>query len=466
MNYLFYDLETSGTDHSFDQIVQFAAVKTDSELNQIEEPVNFLCKLRKDVIPSPYAFITTCINMEALQTNGLIEYEFAKKINEVLCGNGNQCIVGYNSKSFDDKMIQFLLYRNLMDPYQWFWNKDNSRLDIYDLVKLSFTFSERVPSFKWLEREGKVSLRLKDITTANHLSHDNAHDALSDVYATIQIANLIKNQNSNLFEHILKLRNKGYVNTLVTPPKKFFYCDSCYGQENRYLSCQEMIGVHPTNRNAIITWNLSVDPAFTLKSSPVEIRDNMYVKKETKKFEVGFTEIKTNQCPAIVPYFNEAKTNIDMELCEKHSEIIRNNLHQLRDLIKEIFLGAIPRKDVDANLYAGEYFKDRENDNINLMECMKDITNPHIMWRSERFNELHNRLRWRNYSEILDDGEKRKYKLYLRKKYYDKDFNLGRNYDDFKNELKMICEKETLSDKQKRVLKKLDDYVQSLVLEC
>ena len=35
--YVFYDLETTGMNPAFDQILQFAAVKTDLNFNQIEE---------------------------------------------------------------------------------------------------------------------------------------------------------------------------------------------------------------------------------------------------------------------------------------------------------------------------------------------------------------------------------------------------------------------------------------------
>jgi len=226
MNYLFYDLETSGTDQHFDQIVQFAAVKTDSEFIQIGEPVNILCQPRKDVIPSPGAFKTTCIDIEELQNKGVTEYELAQRIHKLFIGEGKQCIVGYNSKSFDDKRIQTLFYRNILDPYQWFWGNGNSKLDIYDLVKLAYAFSERVPGIIWPEIEGKISLKLEDLTEANNLSHDSAHDALSDVTATINIAKLIRSKNSKLFDHLLGLREKQKVRNLIRPAKMFFHCSS------------------------------------------------------------------------------------------------------------------------------------------------------------------------------------------------------------------------------------------------
>jgi len=208
MNYLFYDLETTGTDQYFDQVLQFAAVKTDSEFNQIGEPVNLLCQPRRDVIPSPIAYKTTCLDINELQNKGITEYELSQSIHELFTGEKNLCIVGYNSKEFDDKRIQTLFYRNILDPYKWGWDYGNTRLDIYDLVKLAYAFSERVPDITWPVIEGKISLKLEDLTQANNLSHESAHDALSDVTATINITKLIGEMNSKLFDHLLELHDR------------------------------------------------------------------------------------------------------------------------------------------------------------------------------------------------------------------------------------------------------------------
>jgi exodeoxyribonuclease-1 len=67
----------------------------------------------------------------------------------------------------------------------------------------------RPDGIEWpLNEEGKPSFKLSDITKANGLMHDSPHDALSDVYATIAIARLIKEKQPKLFEYLLKLRNK------------------------------------------------------------------------------------------------------------------------------------------------------------------------------------------------------------------------------------------------------------------
>jgi len=416
MNYLFYDLETTGTDQYFDQILQFAAVKTDSDFNQIGEPVNILCQPRRDIVPSPTAYKTTCIDIEELQDKGITEHELSQKIHELFVGEKNLCIVGYNSKSFDDRRIQTLFYRNLFDPYKWSWDNGNSRLDIYDMVKLAYAFSDRVPGITWPEVEGKVSLKLEELTEANDLSHESAHDALSDVYATINIAKLIREKNSKLFDHLLGLRDKQKVRKLIRPEKKFFHCSSFYGSENKYLSIQELIFNHPVNNNTLICWNLSVDPFPTLTASPKEVRHNLYSKKEERSYEVGFTEIKVNQCPLIVPYSSSIETTIDKSRCDDYSKMINTNRQKLRRIVSEVYKGDMPVRDVDASLYAGNFFDDRKREQGAIELFMKDASNSEIKWLTERFRELYARLRWRNYPDKLSITEKGKYKETLAKK--------------------------------------------------
>ena len=466
MNYLFYDLETSGTDQNFDQILQFASVKTDSEFNQIEEPVNILCQPRRDVIPSPDAFKITGIDIEELQKNGITEFELSQKVNELFIGRGHQYIVGYNSKSFDDKRIQTLLYRTLLDPYKWGWDYGNSRLDIYDLVILAYAFSDRVPDIEWPEVEGKVSLKLEHLTEANNLSHDDAHDALSDVYATINIAKLITSKNPKLLGYLHGQTIKQNVRNLIRPSQKFFHCSSFYGSENKYLSCLELIGNHPTNKNVLICWDLSIDPTPTLTSSLQEVKDNMYSKKEARGFDVGFTEIKVNQCPLIVPFSSSIETTSDRNTIEKNAKRIKTNQEQLHSVVNGVYKREIPVGDVDTNLYAGDYFGDRKRDQKSIDKFMNDPSNPKISCKTERFNELFTRLRWRNFPDKLDGIEEGQYREHLHKKYHDEESGLGMTYDEYKKELGDILEEGGLSDKQKMVLKKLDEYVEKLVMEC
>jgi exodeoxyribonuclease I len=66
--YLFYDLETTGLNRAFDQVLQFAAIRTDMSFNEIDRH-EIRIKLRPDVIISPYAIITHRIPIRSNQSN-------------------------------------------------------------------------------------------------------------------------------------------------------------------------------------------------------------------------------------------------------------------------------------------------------------------------------------------------------------------------------------------------------------
>jgi exodeoxyribonuclease-1 len=64
MNFLFYDLETSGLSKSYDPMFQFAAVRCDENLNQLEVPTNLFCKPRNEVFPSPEAILANQLDVK------------------------------------------------------------------------------------------------------------------------------------------------------------------------------------------------------------------------------------------------------------------------------------------------------------------------------------------------------------------------------------------------------------------
>ena len=176
-----YDYETSGLEPRYDRILQFAGLRTDLELNPIDEPVNLCCQPPSDTLMSPDACLVTGLSPKRLRQEGLPEVEFITNIHHQL-SQANTCTVGYNNIRFDDEFTRFSFYRNLIEPYGREWQDGNSRWDVLGLVQL--TYALRPEGIEWpVKDNGRSSLRLEDLTQANGLSHRQAHDALSDVYA-------------------------------------------------------------------------------------------------------------------------------------------------------------------------------------------------------------------------------------------------------------------------------------------
>lgn len=464
MNYLFYDYETTGTSKQFDQILQFAAIRTDANFNPISEPINLFCKLRKDIIPSPRAIKVTGIDINILNESALTEFDFAKRVEKELIGNGNQCIIGYNSKSFDDKFSQFLFYRNFIDPYRWAWDQYNSKLDLYDLILMAYSF-DRLKNINYSDGQSEDSLKLEDLSRLNHLTHENAHDALSDVRATIELMKLVKVGNPKLLDYALDLKVKSNVSKILNSYKRFYHISSYYGYENKFINLQYLIGLHPSNQNTYISWNLNCDPELLLDLSAEEIRIEMFAKKSARKIHVGFTEIKTNQNPTIIGYTDKNRhPNVDFDLANQNLEKLQGVLPKIKAISYAVFNYEFPHVDADADLYAGHFFDEKKDDEklINAV-YLNPLTVNADSFKAIRFTKLLKRLLGRNFYDKLSETDKANFDLFCQKKFNSTTDDKWRTFQQYQDEFKAVMQEENLTPKQINALKILDDYVQKLI---
>ncbi|MEK9195771.1 MAG: exodeoxyribonuclease I, partial [Patescibacteria group bacterium] len=219
---LFYDLETSGFNPREDKIMQFAGQRTDMDLNPVGEPINYYIKMTEDSLPSIDAVLLTGITPQKTLEDGITEAEFVKIFDAQISQPGTT-FVGFNSIRFDDEFMRFFLYRNFYDAYEWQWKNNQSRWDLLDLVRM--TRALRPEGIEWpVDEEGKSINKLELLTKANKLSHDSAHDAMSDVTGTIMLAKLIKSKQGKLFDYLLEMRDKKKVQEFLTKNNTFVYC--------------------------------------------------------------------------------------------------------------------------------------------------------------------------------------------------------------------------------------------------
>ena len=212
-DFFFYDLETGGLNPREDRLMQFAGQRTDAELNPIGEPVNILVKMTEDALPSPGAIMVTKITPQDTLRDGISEADFCRYVTDEVF-TPNTIAVGYNTVRFDDEFMRATLWRNFYDPYEWEWKDGRSRWDILDVVRL--TRALRPEGINWpVTESGKATNRLELLTKLNGLSHEHAHDALSDVYATIAVAKMIRDKQPKLFNFLYKIRGKNEVKKMI-----------------------------------------------------------------------------------------------------------------------------------------------------------------------------------------------------------------------------------------------------------
>jgi exodeoxyribonuclease-1 len=181
--YLFYDIETTGLSKSFDQVLQFAAIRTDLNLQELER-YEYKIKLNPDVIPAPRALLTHRIRVDAA-LKGVPEVDAIRQIHALLNEPGT-ISVGYNTLGFDDEFLRFSFYRNLLPPYSHQFANQCKRMDLYPITVMYHLYKNEI--IIWPVIEDRLSLKLENINRANNFVQGRAHDAMVDVEITLALA--------------------------------------------------------------------------------------------------------------------------------------------------------------------------------------------------------------------------------------------------------------------------------------
>lgn len=420
-----YDYETTGTDAARDRPAQFAGIRTDLELKVLSESPVLYCKLSDDVLPDPEAMLITGIGPGELAEKGISEDRFIGTILTEFAEPGT-CVVGYNNLRFDDEFTRHILYRNLLDPYAREWQGGNSRWDIIDLVRMCYAL--RPEGIEWPVNEtGLPSFRLEKLTEANSISHQDAHDALADVRATIALAALIRNRQPRLFEFLFQLRKKQNVLNQLYPLGKapVVHVSSMYPAARGCSAVVLPMTAHPNNTNAIIVYDLAIDPAPLIELNAEDISHRIFTQKDQLAEDQERIPLKTihiNRCPALAPM--NALTEVNCERLEIDLEYCLINMRKLQsasgvvEKIQDAF-NAVEypvETDPDLMLYSGGFFSsaDRQLMDDIVSGAPDTLRNLSLQFHDERLDEMFFRYRARNYPEYLSVEERKQWNSYRR----------------------------------------------------
>ncbi|WP_100752398.1 exodeoxyribonuclease I [Vibrio salilacus] len=423
--FFFFDYETWGTSPAKDRPCQFAGVRTDMDFNIIGEPLVIYCQPPADYLPSPEAALITGITPQTAETQGLIEPEFIGKIHQQLA-TPNTISLGYNSIRFDDEVTRYTCYRNFIDPYAWSWKNGNSRWDLLDVMRACYAL--RPEGINWPENdEGFISFKLEHLSVANGIEHANAHDAMADVVATIEMAKKVKAAQPKLFDYFLSMRHKRKLNELIdivnmTP---LMHVSGMLGKECRYTSWIVPVAWHPTNQNAVICVDLAKDPQALLDLDVESLNQRLY----TKRSELGPDELPVpvklvhlNKCPILAPAKtltaeNAAAIGIDRAKCLENLARLRQH-PEIREKLIGVY--TIEREyekstDVDTQLYDG-FFSPADKA---AMDIIRETDPNHlaaldISFNDPRIKPLLFRYRARHYPWTLDEAEQQRWANHCR----------------------------------------------------
>lgn len=273
--FLFYDVETSGLSKSFDQILQFAAIRTDTSLKELER-YSLTIQLNQDITPSPYAVITHHIGMTTMQ-HGISEYEAILAIHQWMNTPGTISL-GYNTLGFDDEFLRFSFFRHLLPPYTHQYANQCSRMDLYPMTVMYALFKPDV--LTWPEHQGKKTLKLEALSKTNQLAEGRAHDAMVDVLATVALAKCFYNA-SEMWQHLTGYFNKTLDIERMLPLQKTMglYIDGKIGTEKNYVAPVVGLGQHRHYKNQSIWLRLDTEPFANLSDNlPTETMRVMHKK--------------------------------------------------------------------------------------------------------------------------------------------------------------------------------------------
>ncbi|MGV6809183.1 MAG: exodeoxyribonuclease I [bacterium] len=475
-SFFWLDYETWGVNPRADRAVQFAGLRTDEQLNPIEAPMVFYCQPAMDALPDPEAVMLTNITPQKAAQHGLSENQFFQRIHQALA-TPNSCSVGYNNIRFDDEVTRFGFYRNFLDPYAYAWQNGNSRWDILDLVRLCYAL--RPEGMQWAfhtegEYQGKASFRLQDLTVANHIAHNNAHDALGDVEATIALARLIKEKQPRLFAYYLKFRHKHQAAHLlnVAAASIVLHVSGMFPAEEGCLAPIVPLLVHPQNRNEIICYNLRYAPHDLRQLDAAQIKTRLYTRTEDLAEEqqrIPLKGIHLNKSPALAPPKTLSpalakKWRIDWEIIEQNYQQLMA-IEGLQDKLLHVYQTdpheeTKPMLDADLALYEG-FIPNDDREQCQLLQQ----THPEQLaqwspkvFRDKRLQTLLFRYRARNYPQTLTEQEQQRWQQFCHTRLYEGAYGANRTWEDVQQSLAQLAQ-QSLNDAQTQLLRQLSEWL-------
>lgn len=473
--FFWHDYETWGVNPHRDRAAQFAGIRTDAELNTVGKPLMIYAKPTWDYLPDPGACLVTGITPQEALEKGVPEAEFIARIHQEMA-HPNTCTVGYNSIRFDDEVTRQTLFRNFYDPYAREWQNGNSRWDLIDVVRLCHAL--RPEGIEWPTREDGVtpSFRLEALTAANNIEHEGAHDALSDVHATIELARLVKRAQPKLFEFALSLRFKNTAQQLLNlhTQAPVVHVSSKIPASRFAAGFVMPIAAHPTNRNSIIVCDLYQDPNEWIHCSAEELRERLYISTDALPDGIerpAIKEIRVNRSPMVAPInvLDDAalvRLGWDLETFRERWKQVRNT-PELAQKIAQVFSQSPweneAEVDADFSLYAGDFLspQDRQLCQQVLHTDPSQLANLSLPFADERLPELLWRYRGRNYPDTLNPTEKTQWLAFCRERLTQGE---GRNLQSLRRDLAMRTISAQTED-ERHILSSLIDYVDALATQ-
>ena len=316
MKFVFYDLETTGKNRDWSQIIQFGSICTNENLEEVDR-FESKCRLKTGIVPEPEALFVNNNSIKELSGLNLSHYELIREIKYKFKSWSPAVFIGFNSIKFDEEILRKSFFKSLLESYITQLD-GNRRADLLNIVRTNnFYFND---TFKTLiNKKGKKSYKLEDLAQANKINH-HAHDAMGDVIATIDIAKIIKSKHVDFWQQCIFNSYKKDVENYIFKNKVFCFNDFNFGHMNAFALTY--LCMHP-KYGYIQCFDLTVDPK--------EIINLQYsdLKKRIKEKPIFVKTIPQNKHPLIFDknyLFNLEKfKEINFSLFNERANLIQSS---------------------------------------------------------------------------------------------------------------------------------------------
>ncbi len=428
--FLWHDYETFGRDPFRERPVQFASIRTDENLEPIEDGTMIYCRQTPDYLPDPGSCSVHGVLPQTANAEGLSEWQFANCIHQQM-SVAETCTVGFNNIRFDDEFTRQMLYRNLFDPYAREWQNRNSRWDLIDVVRLARAL--RPEGIEWpYTDDNKPTNKLELLTALNGINHSDAHDALADVRATIAVAKLLKQKQPKLFEYAYNTRKKQWVlgsALSLIKQEPVLHISGMYPAAVGHLSMVVPLSQHPTNPNGVLVYDLRHDPEDLIKLTAEELKQRIFTAAKDLpegKERIAIKTVHANRCPVLVPVNTlddktARKWQLDRNQCLENRKKLLAAQNLLQKLA-EVFTrhDKFASNDPDLAIYSGNFASSQDRNTMNALhnDLSKGKTVQHSSYtfNDDRLNALCFRLVARNWPEQLTSDDTDQWKHLCRQR--------------------------------------------------
>lgn len=226
--------------------------------------------------------------------------------------------VGYNSIRFDEEMLRHSFFQTLHPPYLTS-NHNNGRADVWGLVMAAVAVSPaclNVPT----NSEGRAVFRLEQLALANGVTHERAHNALSDVIATIELCRLVYQRSPELWQRFVRFSKKATVGDFVDAEDGFMLTEFFANQA--YHTPVVCIGRDQKQANVRFCLSVDSDTDSLSKLTDDELRSVMTQKP------CPIRRLRINAAPTVTAFYDAPEIMLvgrDVDATEARARRIKSD---------------------------------------------------------------------------------------------------------------------------------------------